>query len=232
MNPTDPKPQVFSPNQTNPSQPVGTPITQPPIQEMPSVSVSQNPFDIPRPVQPPIQNSPPSQVFVATSPEPPSVQPKKMRPKLLIIMAVIALVLIGGGTISYFLLSSSKTVTYSENEETTDGSILDKFTANCGSKGCFDKKFASCSPAIATITESSQQGEVHMKINGPKNSGCNMTVYITGSNGVNNKSFTCNFDNSDDNDIESSLAETSVSSQTQQQEDCSGPYFNAQSSSE
>jgi hypothetical protein len=66
---------------------------------------------------------------------------------------------------------------------------------SCGTAGCFDEEFRSCSPA--TLDEDIGIASVQYQIYGPKSTGCNVRFRYTGNPNPNwvNKDLTCVFNN-------------------------------------
>jgi hypothetical protein len=130
-----------------------------------------------------------------------TVMKRKSKLPLIIGIAIVILLVVGG--IGHAVLTSHnahKTITFTESEsgsgESSDGTAKVTDTVNCGSKDCFDQDFASCTPA--TMTSSSDVGNVTYQIYGKQGTGCSVLFEYT-ANPYNpawvDQPMTCDLDN-------------------------------------
>jgi cytoskeletal protein RodZ len=115
---------------------------------------------------------------------------------ILLIVVVIALVL-------FFI--NRNNLTYTQTVPTTNAATTshqsklsaETISVNCGSKNCFNQKFASCSPATESIVPEGDGTASHFTIYGPKAAGCKMQLIYTNStiSTWDNQPLVCNFDN-------------------------------------
>ena len=224
--PVQPQPQ-YVPPAAPANVPVGTsvyPAAASPAMPTSGVPVTSSPAPATIPGQPQAYVSP------ALAPE----LPPKNKFKMPVIIGSAVIVVLALGIASYFMLTGgNKTVSYSETVTTSNSSsdgtssstAVVNFTANCGKKDCFDQKFASCASAETTATDADIGGTAKFTINGPKGSGCSVTMIFTGMPiaSWNNKSMTCNFnDKVNIFDAEGQVVNDLVTSKANP-DDCSGP---------
>lgn len=181
------------------------------------INPSPNPYMPQQPPQP--QPMAPNQYQNQTPG--PFAKPKKSR-RGAFFLATVAVVLIAVAVYA-FMLNNKSTITYSE-VETSPGSANTTvtFVADCGSKGCFDQKFLSCSADSATATVPND-GTEHLRIYGPVTGGCKVSIELTNETlapTLNNKSMTCIVNNKEG--LNTAL-NNATSGAANTDETCSGP---------